>query len=382
MNYDWFVEINDTYQCGLLKIAEHDKKIDNAKNDEKNKLKTERGKLWKDMWEQIAKGIPSYSSQIKLLTSMASEHESFLNILRERHVEIAFDEGKQIIKKNIKLASTDSLFGIFKEPKFGSIADYPIYSFFLQFTFSLTKPYLSKDDDQFYICENPIRKDKIFKVPMISGSTWKGNMRWTARQYKERNPDKSDTPEIIRLFGNERGKDSDFKRGRLNFYPTFFDQISLEVINPHDRKTKAGINPIYIESVPVGASGYFSLLYVPFDLIGKPLEIKKQVIEDMNLIYDALKEMMLTYGFSAKKGSGFGVADKNISGTLEMSGCPVYKNQADNMVKDSHPFSKLKELVRLEKVKETDFSGFEGLNELVNKVKEAIERGYVTETAG
>lgn len=69
--------------------------------------------------------------------------------------------------------------------------------------------------------------------------------------------------------------------------------------------------------------GIFSLLYVPFDLMGKPSEeIKQQVPEDIKLVYDSLKKMMLTYGFSAKKSSGFGIIDKDLKEVLFlMSGC-------------------------------------------------------------
>ncbi|RJO61285.1 hypothetical protein C4544_03275 [candidate division WS5 bacterium] len=248
----------------------------------------------------------------------------------------------------------------------------PPLSFFLKFTFKLAKPYLSKDDEQFYPCENPIRKDKVFKVPMVAASTWKGNMRWTARQKQGLNSNKPtvpDTPEIVRLFGNEKGEEDEktFRRGRLNFYPTFFDKISLEVINPHDRRTKAGTLPIYIESVPEGASGTFSLLYVPFDLMGRQGSVvKDQVEKDMIIVSDSLEKMMLTYGFSAKKGNGFGVVEKNISGTFEMSKC-IVKKQIDN----SNPFSKL-----MKPENETEFSGFDGLNKLMGKVKEVMECGH------
>ena len=204
---------------------------------------------------------------------------------------------------------------------------FPLFSFFIQFTFYLATPYLSRDDEEFYICENPVRKEKVFKVPMVSGSTWKGNLRWTARRLLNLNYDESDEPEIIRLFGNKKGQEDHFRRGRLNFYPTFFTQIGLEVINPHDRKTKAGTQPIYIESVPEGAKGIFSLLYVPFDLMGKlEAEIKEEVAEDLNIICASVKEMMLMYGFSAKKSSGFGIVKNELFDLFcEMEGIDLKK---------------------------------------------------------
>lgn len=102
-------------------------------------------------------------------------------------------------------------------------------------------------------------------------------------------------------------------RGRLLFYPTFFDKIGLEVINPHDRKRGVGTQPIYFECVPTGAKGIFSLLYVPFDLLGNPPhEIETQAKADLLRTAEGIREMFLTYGFSAKKSSGFGTAEPTI----------------------------------------------------------------------
>lgn len=215
-----------------------------------------------------------------------------------------------------------------KKPQI-DINSFPRFSCYIQFTFKLAKPYLSKDDDAFYTCENPIKKDKVFKVPMVAASTWKGNMRWTARQNLGLNSAQSDSPVIIRLFGNEKGKDSRLKRGRLNFFPTFFDRIGLEVINPHDRKTKAGTLPIYIETVPTGAAGIFSLLYVPFDLMGRPEDhVRRGVVKDLEIIHSGIKGMMLTYGFSAKKNSGFGIIkDELMAVSCEMNGINVQDSQ-------------------------------------------------------
>jgi len=250
----------------------------------------------------------------------------------------------------------------------------PPYSFFLQFKFILATSYISRDDEEFYICDNPIRKDKVFKVPMVAGSSWKGNMRWTAMKiFTDGLTEVIDQNSIserfeyrarmIRLFGHEKTAIADYlnsvlaeaisgddkshkkfienkefvkenfrkflvengdintkvdgRQGRLNFYPTFFNQISLKVINPHDRKTKAGTQPIYIESVPEGAGGTFSLLYVPFDLMGRSgADVKNEVIKDLETVFHAIKKMMLTYGFSAKKSNGFGIVRKDINGVF------------------------------------------------------------------
>lgn len=89
--------------------------------------------------------------------------------------------------------------------------------------------------------------------------------------------------------------------------------IDLEIINPHDRDRKVGTNPILMESVPEGTSGIFSLLYVPYDLIGKDEnEIKNQVIGHIILIIKGIAAMFRDYGFGAKTSSGYGIARSDL----------------------------------------------------------------------
>jgi CRISPR-associated protein Cmr2 len=240
------------------------------------------------------------------------------------------------------------------------MASLPPGSWFLQFTFTLAKPWISKDDDPFYVAEsvNPVRKDKVFKVPMMSAASWKGLLRWTAMHTRlvlkkdALSPEEFAQERFVQtlLFGDEKGEEpgqtkdfaayldalkpearQEYERllrayyelkpddplphhsGRLMFYPTFFDLIDVEVINPHSRRTRAGTHPIYLECVPAGARGTFSLLYVPFDLIGKEdAEIQKQAREDLQRVAEGLQGMFLTYGFSAKRSSGYGVAENEI----------------------------------------------------------------------
>ncbi len=293
-------------------------------------------------------------------------------------------------------------------PSSGILKIMPSYSFFLQFKFTLATPYISRDDEEFYICDNPIRKDKVFKVPMVSGSSWKGNMRWTAGKLLELKINDNDQKlkrrkQLLKLFGHENEPEKRYfdslmqvnedtfknelkkcsnkdglRSGRLHFYPTFFNQISLEVINPHDRKTKAGTLPIYIESVPVDAGGTFSLLYMPFDLMGRPeADVKEEVIKDLETVFHAIKKMMLTYGFSAKKSSGFGIVSEDIKGTFEMSGFPIkkIKSPQEQKIDDSNPFAKLAPLKKelpTEKVKDDSFYSFRDLGQLINRVTEEV----------
>jgi len=272
-------------------------------------------------------------------------------------------------------------------PSSPDLSALPPGSWFLQFTFTLAKPWISKDDDPFYVAEsvNPVRKDKVFKVPMMSAASWKGLLRWTAMHIclalqKDRlSPEEFAQERLVQtlLFGDEKGEETgetkDFAgyldklggkeareryvqkirerfrldekaemlhhSGRLMFYPTFFDLIDVEVINPHLRETRAGTHPIYLECVPQGAKGIFSLLYVPFDIVD---QIPESIVEESkkHLCYLApmIKNLFLTYGFSAKRSSGYGVAkDEIVKGEI--------KTKADRRDLEKKKLSDLKQEV-------------------------------------
>jgi len=189
------------------------------------------------------------------------------------------------------------------------LGDLPVGSWFLQFTFALYKPYISKDDDPFYIIDNPIVRDKVFQLPLVRPSNWKGSLcdaLWQLGYERQGNS------QMQRLFG-VGPDDGTGRAGRLFFYPTFFTETGLEVVNPHDRVRRIGKNPILFECVPCDSKGTFSLLYVPFDLIEESEDkIKKQASEDLILVSEGLVAMFLTYGFSAKRSSGYGIAKDEI----------------------------------------------------------------------
>lgn len=257
-------------------------------------------------------------------------------------------------------------------PKLSDLDRLPSLSFMLRVPFKLRKPYLSKDDRAFHLLDNPVRKDKVFQTPMVASTSWKGALHSAMLQKLVEwwsgldEPQRSDRIHrkrfvawrtgIARLFGTEKGVEIDspdfesyldnpgdshlaywyrryvrrhlsktgFFSGRLYFYPTFFDQLGLEVINPHDRKKGTGKNPILIESVPIGATGDFILLYVPFGTVQA-----SQVAEDLSLVAEGVQAMLTVYGFGAKTSSGFGVAELN--GTIEFgirADWPCLENQS------------------------------------------------------
>lgn len=195
-------------------------------------------------------------------------------------------------------------------PNLSAVTHMPLLSFMLCIPFLLQKPFLSKDERDFHLLDNPVRKEKVFQSPMVASTSWKGALRAALWQLGY----KKDHDVTNRLLGNPR-ESEDQQAGRLHFYPTFFNQIGLEVINPHDRKTGVGARgPILMECVPIGAGGTFTLLYVPFDRIGQDeAETRRQVAEDLKVLAKGVQAMLTTYGFGAKTSSGFGRTEDRLA---------------------------------------------------------------------
>lgn len=280
-----------------------------------------------------------------------------------------------------EMASEDILIlekvsGIYTDDNFKEhVIDLIPGSFGLQVEFKLSSPYYSKDDDEFYIIDNPILKDKVWKIPMVRGSSWKGLFFKAAcnelnnfvekediyntvkyfsniarsfgtgseevrmlekeidKHFKDGKNEKAIFDKLIRYGLEELGinlmitrgeksvveqvwmqiKDSiNVKKGRMIFYPTYFDRLSLEVINPHNPKTKAGSQPIYYEVAPENTKGKLQILYIPYDAVITPInELKKQIQVDIEFTKNII-EIISDIGIGAKSKLGWGrfVLDK------------------------------------------------------------------------
>jgi len=186
----------------------------------------------------------------------------------------------------------------------------------LKVCFELETPWHSKDDRAFHVLDNPVRKDRVFGVPFMSAMTWKGLLRWACcmqaglREYLAKNDASiegwKDWPWITHLFGNEKGEQKKFSRGALAFYPTWFDKVGFEVINPHSRPRRAGTRPIYYEVVPTGVPGVLSLLYAPTP--GAAQRDGVQAADAMQNLLCAINDLLTVYGISAKRTAGWGAA--------------------------------------------------------------------------
>lgn len=244
------------------------------------------------------------------------------------------------------------------------------YSFILQARIKLKSSYFSRDDDEFYLIQNPCLKEKVFKVPMVRGSGWKGALAKAAKEFI--NEDLKNFESFVRIFGtgsqeyreviesiekdkniieklvkyalfelglkltkddiqkiNSNPKDYlknlssklqkeeitntpflQVHKGRAVFYPTYFNKLSLEIINPHSRKTRAGTNPIHYEVVPEDTEGTLQIVYIPYDAVLREKdEIENEVKADIEFLTKCIEKVSENgIGAKAKLGwGGFGI---------------------------------------------------------------------------
>jgi CRISPR-associated protein Cmr2 len=233
-------------------------------------------------------------------------------------------QGKKIDHKNnarkcyqekirqLSLEFPPNIQSFFSKPDFNN---FPSHWVSLEIPFTLQTPWYSKDDKPFHVLDNPLHKDKVFGVPFMPASVWKGLLRWACRMqaglfgnidnWKDEKDDEK-TGWIFHLFGNDKKEEDIFqhRRGALVFYPTWFSKIGFEVINPHSRKTRAGTVPIFYEVVPAGTKGTLYLLYAPMNIE----ESKKYRKEALKCLVTATEQLLTVYGFSAKRTAGWGIA--------------------------------------------------------------------------
>ena len=230
----------------------------------------------------------------------------------------------------------------------------------LEFQFTLEKAWLSRDDESFYPTDNPLRKDWVFHIPIVPGSSWKGALRAAAVEnlvFRKLPTEQAgqERLQLFHVFGTEKGEDDEretesqnlnkfldakvgpqpydakrkewFKRaglgpeeegnrrGRLQALPSYLDRMDMDVLNPRNPRTRVGTFPIKMEHAPPTSKAWFSLIYLAFDLIGEPLEgIQRAARNDWNIIGQAIVRMLRLSGFGAKKSAGCGRAANTLGG--------------------------------------------------------------------
>lgn len=217
----------------------------------------------------------------------------------------------------------------------------PPLSILIQFHIKLLSPLISRDDREFYIIDNPMRFDKTVGLPYLSASSLKGVFKSKTRDLA---PD-----QVESLFGPDTNEITELNAnaGRLKFFPLFFKELSLELINPQDRKRSAASkNMATIECVPKGAGSLFTLLYTPFDLIPVKASDHAAIISDLETL-SKIVPRVFNDGLGAKTSSEFGRA-KILNGGLVIKGQienkPFWYDEFSNTKSHERSFDELMEL--------------------------------------
>jgi len=309
--------IRRQYESRLNQLAQSANTMSRARGQQKRQLEQQFNQQINQLLNRLQVDFPSRLVQNSVLTMLYQEaslrNDDVATALRTAWQQgIVQQQTRDVLAEQSRRWNVSGLLQEITRPK-PDLNLLPCGSWFLQFDFKLARPYISHADVSSYIIDNPVSADRVFGFPLIRPTSWKGNLRSVLRQTKNWTDAQ---PELVRLFGNPKGAEDDFRAGRLECYPTFFYRVGLEIINPHNRAKKVGTKPILFECIPAGAQGVFSLLYVPFDLVGQASAID-EAGEHLRYLAPAIRELFLTYGFSAKRTSGFGVAeDKIIKGEV------------------------------------------------------------------
>lgn len=172
------------------------------------------------------------ATQLRLLvteTSSINAVKRFVKAVRgsrQQNGGISPSKYVQFIQQQLPLMGDLGL-----QPSSPDLSLLPPGSWFLQFTFTLAKPWMSKDDDPFYVAEsvNPVRKDKVFKIPVMSAAAWKGLLRWTmmhirlALQKAQLSPDEFSHERLAQtlFFGDEKGEEP----GQNRDFAAYLDEL-------------------------------------------------------------------------------------------------------------------------------------------------------------
>ena len=201
-----------------------------------------------------------------------------------------------------------------------ALAGFPRYSARLLLTFRLLTPLLTKDDDPFYLFDNPARKDHLLGLPCLSAASLKG---LSADAYQRAFPSGVDWPDLgkddpnrtrafrhadphaKRLFGiADDGAKIESEKGRLHFSPVWFNQLQLLVMNPGDPARAVGTFPIQFEAIAPGQTGVLEVIY--FNPLGTKDRDEDNVRADLARWLAAVASWWPALGLGAKRLAGYG----------------------------------------------------------------------------
>lgn len=217
------------------------------------------------------------------------------------------------------------------KPEF-DVAALPEFSAAITLQFQLLSPLLTRDDDAFYLFDNPVRKDHVFGVPHLAAASLKGlaadafqrgfpgDVPWATLGGNDQERTmhyRIDQPMARRLFGvasDDTDNAGTGQGGRVHFSPVWFSYVQLLVMNPtKEDGTGLGSFPIHFEAVapiddarkPVKADiGFYY-----FNPAGADHADEATARTDLACLVGALAAWWPALGLGAKRLAGYGAIE-------------------------------------------------------------------------
>jgi len=270
-------------------------------------------------WMEQAALLRKFVLDNKALTDKRNEFIQNYAITKPNHR----GQGKH---KDLAVPLTVKSLGLYhaNRSKEEALQSFPQYSARLLLHFKLISPLLSRDDEPFYLIDNPARKDHIFKSPYLSAASVKGLSadayqrafpvdNWSA--LGEKDADRTHAYRLhdghaVRLFGladdgvEHSENISSHQQGRLRFSPVWFQKLQFLVLNPKKEETAQGGVPIQFEAVAAEQLGCIEVLY--FNPNGSENSNEKTVREDLARWLASVASWWPLLGLGGKRLAGYG----------------------------------------------------------------------------
>lgn len=223
------------------------------------------------------------------------------------------------------------------------VALLPAGSAAVSLRFKLLSPLLTRDDDPFYLFDNPVRKDRSFRVPFLSAASIKGlaadafqrgfpgTVPWVELGAKDQDRTiryRRDQASARRLFGIASDEPDTFasEAGRVHFSPVWFSHVQFLVMNPtREDGSGIGTQPIQFEAIaPVDDKGrvlHAQVDFFYFNPAGTPESNLAYARTDLACLVGAMASWWPALGLGAKRLAGYGAIEP-LSARCHANGYP------------------------------------------------------------
>ncbi len=166
----------------------------------------------------------------------------------------------------------------------------------VKMNWKMKTPFFSRSNSEFSAIDNPIERDTLTGKPVLHASGIKGLLRAVMIE-KDKNV-------TIQLFGNDRLDDDNISVGRMVIGDIMFDKADTDMFAPHEREFGVVDHPVTFEIVPAKANAEWGFTIIEYSK--NEIDLKKA----LSLLLESLSDLLIDFGISAKRSSGYGLCEK------------------------------------------------------------------------